>query len=67
MNPTSVSDTIIQEITIRGATELVFEALTNPDQRMEWWGSEGRFQVTHMESDLRPGGKWRFVFGGRHA
>src|ERR1700730_1687697 len=58
MNPTSVSDTIIQEIMIRGAAELVFEALTNPSQRMKWWGAEGRLQTTHMESDLRPGGKW---------
>ncbi len=58
MNPTSVSDTIIQEITIRGAAERVFEALTDPGQRMKWWGSEGRFQTTHMESDLRLGGKW---------
>ena len=58
MNPTSISDTIVQEITIRGASERVFEALTNPGQRMKWWGSEGRFQITHMESDLRAGGKW---------
>jgi uncharacterized protein YndB with AHSA1/START domain len=33
-------------------------ALTNPDQRIEWWGFEGRFQITHMESDLRGGAKW---------
>ncbi len=25
---------------------------------MQWWGAEGRFQTTHMESDLRVGGKW---------
>jgi uncharacterized protein YndB with AHSA1/START domain len=58
MNPTSVSDTIVQEITIKAPAERVFEALTNPDERLKWWGAEGRFQVTHMESDLRPGGKW---------
>jgi len=58
MNPASVSDTIIERITIRGTAEAVFEALTNPSQCVEWWGSEGRFQTTHMESDLRPGGKW---------
>jgi uncharacterized protein YndB with AHSA1/START domain len=23
-----------------------------------WWGTEGRFQTTHVESDLRVGGKW---------
>ena len=58
MNPTRVSDTIIQGIIIRGAAERVFAALTDPGQRMKWWGAEGRFQVMEMESDLRTGGKW---------
>lgn len=58
MNPTSVSGTIVQEIAIRGSAERIFEALANPDQRVKWWGSEGRFQAKQMESDLRPGGKW---------
>ncbi len=58
MNPTSVTGTIVQEITIDGSAERIFEALTNPHERMKWWGAEGRFQVTHFESDLRPGGKW---------
>jgi len=58
MNPTSVSDRIVQEIAIKGSAKRIFEALTNPEQRVRWWGSEGRFQTTHMESDLRPGGKW---------
>ncbi len=52
------SDTIIQEITISAPAERVFDALTDPKQRVAWWGSEGRFKATHMESDLRPGGKW---------
>lgn len=58
MNPTSISDAIIQEITIKGSAERIFEALTNPDQRVRWWGAAGRFETTHMESDLRPSGKW---------
>jgi uncharacterized protein YndB with AHSA1/START domain len=58
MNPTSLSDTVIQEITIKGSATRIFEALTNPDQRVKWWGSEGRFKARHMESDLRPGGNW---------
>lgn len=52
------SGTIIQEITIKAGAERIFVALTDPQQRMKWWGAAGRFQVTHMESDLRPGGKW---------
>lgn len=58
MNSTSISDTIVQEIVIKGSAERIFKALTDPDQRVKWWGSEGRFQTTHIESDLRPGGKW---------
>jgi len=59
MNSTSVSDTIVQEITIKAPAERIFEALTNPDERLKWWwGAEGKFQLTHVASDLRPGGKW---------
>jgi uncharacterized protein YndB with AHSA1/START domain len=58
MNSISISDTIVEEITIKGSAERIFEALTNPGQRVRWWGAEGRFQTTHMESDLRLGGKW---------
>lgn len=58
------NDTIVQEIIIKAPTELVFEALTNPAQRIKWWGGEGRFQTTHMESDLRPGGKWMMSGNG---
>jgi uncharacterized protein YndB with AHSA1/START domain len=58
MNSKSTGDTIVQEITIKGSAERIFEALTNLDQLIRWWGAEGRFQTTQMESDLRPGGKW---------
>ena len=58
MTLTDARDTIVQEITIRGSAERIFEALTDADQRMKWWGAEGRFQTTQMESDLRPGGRW---------
>jgi uncharacterized protein YndB with AHSA1/START domain len=58
MNPTSLNDTIVQEIVIKAPAERIFEALTDPAQRIKWWGAEGRFQTTHIESDLRPGGKW---------
>jgi len=58
MNPVSASDTIVQEIVIRAPAERIFEALTSPAERVQWWGAEGRFQATQMESDLRAGGKW---------
>lgn len=59
MDPTSASDTLVKEVTIKAPAERIFDALSHPDQRVKWWGAEGRFQATHMESDLRPGGKWK--------
>lgn len=32
--------------------------MTNPGELVKWWGAQGKFQATHVESDLRPGGKW---------
>jgi uncharacterized protein YndB with AHSA1/START domain len=59
MNPTNTIDAIIKEIVIKAPAEKVFEALADPSQRVQWWGAEGRFQATHMESDLRLGGAWQ--------
>jgi len=58
MNPASATDTIVEEISIQAPAAKIFEALTNPAERMKWWGKEGRFVIKHMESDLRAGGKW---------
>ena len=59
MTTIGADETVIQEITIKAPAKRIFEALTSPEQRKEWWGCEGRFQTTHVESDLRVGGKWR--------
>lgn len=64
MNPTIASDTIVQEIVISAPADSIFEALTDPVQRIRWWGAEGRFQTQHMDSDLRPGGKWMMSGNG---
>ena len=52
------ASTITAEITIKASADRVFLALSHPEERVKWWGTEGRFKATHMESDLRPGGKW---------
>jgi uncharacterized protein YndB with AHSA1/START domain len=39
-------DTIVQEITVRASAARIFEALTNPQQRMKWWGAEGLYRAT---------------------
>ena len=58
MSATSTIDAIVAEITINAPAERIFEALTNPAQRVAWWGMKGRFETEHMESDLRAGGRW---------
>lgn len=68
MNPTDAIDPVVEQITIDAPAERVFEALVDPEQRLQWWG-RGRFRALHAESDLRPGGKWlmRLDAGGREA
>jgi len=60
MNPASTAaDTIVQEITINAPASRVFDAFTDPSERVKWWNpGDGRFRTTHLESDLRAGGKW---------
>ena len=58
MKTTTDGDAIVAEIAIHAPAERVFAALTDPRQRVQWWGAAGKFQVNHMESDLRPGGAW---------
>ena len=43
--------------------ERLFEAFSNPDHLVHWWGPKG-FTNTFHEFDLRPGGAWRFVMHG---
>jgi len=58
MKPSPTIEAIVKETTIHARAERVFDALTDPRQRVNWWGVEGRFKATHMESELRPGGAW---------
>jgi uncharacterized protein YndB with AHSA1/START domain len=43
--------------------ELVFEAWTNPQHLIDWWGPNG-FTTTVHEMDVRPGGTWRLTMHG---
>jgi uncharacterized protein YndB with AHSA1/START domain len=58
MNPVTDTDAIVQEVIMHATAERIFDALTDPAQRIKWWGIEGRFQLKEFESDLCPGGKW---------
>ena len=46
------------EVFIAAPPERVFEAITNPEQLVQWWGQKGMYRVQDWEADLRPGGKW---------
>jgi uncharacterized protein YndB with AHSA1/START domain len=61
MSQTSSGESIVSEITIESSPERIFDALTNPQERVAWWGGGGanaRFKTDAMDSDLRVGGKW---------
>lgn len=53
-----MNDTIVVEIDIEAPIERVFEAWTDPQQRLEWWGDDAAYRGTKFESDLRVGGRW---------
>lgn len=42
---------------------LVWKALTDSDQVVQWWGPRG-FRTTTTRMDVSPGGVWRFVMHG---
>jgi uncharacterized protein YndB with AHSA1/START domain len=46
---------------IAAPRERVFQAWTDPAQIVQWFGPDG-FQVESLECDIRPGGRWRFVY-----
>ena len=52
------NDAVLAEIFIAAPPARVFEAITDPSQRLKWWGQKGIFHVTDAKSDLRLGGKW---------
>jgi uncharacterized protein YndB with AHSA1/START domain len=43
---------------LRASRSVVFRALSEPPELAKWWGPDG-FTTRSVESDLRPGGKYR--------
>ena len=58
------NDVILAEVFIAAPPPRVFDAITDPKRRAQWWGTKGQlsgirsFHVTDAKSDLRVGGKW---------
>ena len=42
----------------------VFEAWTDPEQVVQWWGPRGFTTTTTHKMEVKPGGVWRFVMHG---
>ncbi|MBI5058510.1 SRPBCC domain-containing protein [candidate division KSB1 bacterium] len=63
----ALADTSDREVVtsrlIRAPRELVYKAWTDPQQAVKWWGPRG-FRTTSHESDIRPGGVWRYTMHG---
>jgi uncharacterized protein YndB with AHSA1/START domain len=52
-------NTVVAEIFIAAPPARVFEAITDPEQAVRWWGQAGLYRLTERTADPRPGGKWR--------
>jgi uncharacterized protein YndB with AHSA1/START domain len=63
----TINDTSAREIVstrlLNAPRELVFEAWTNPEHLIKWWGPRG-FSNTFHEINIKPGGVWRFIMHG---
>jgi len=54
---------IVLSRVINAPRERVFAAWTDPDQIRQWFGPAG-FKTETLECDIRPGGRWRFIYTG---
>ena len=52
-------DVITLDVHIAAPRERVFEALTDPQQLIQWWGQRGIYGGTKWSTDVRKGGRWR--------
>jgi uncharacterized protein YndB with AHSA1/START domain len=66
-NDQSTVDTSDREIVVsrllNASRELVFQAFTDPQHVVHWWGPNG-FTNTNREMNVRVGGVWRFTMHG---
>ena len=64
---TEITDVTARQIsitrTINAPRELVFEAWTKPEHLINWFGPDG-FTNSFIETDIRTGGRWRFIMHG---
>ena len=54
---------IVLSRVIAAPRERVFQAWTDPEQIVQWFGPDG-FKLDSLECDIRTGGRWRFLYTG---
>ena len=52
------NDHVVAEIFIAAPREHVFQAISDPQQAVQWWGQEGKYRLSEFQMDVRVGGKW---------
>ncbi len=52
------NDVVTAEIFIAAPRERVFQAISDPQQAVRWWGEEGKYRLSEFQMDVRVGGKW---------
>jgi uncharacterized protein YndB with AHSA1/START domain len=52
------NDVVTAEIFIAAPRERIFEALTDPQQAVRWWGQSSNYRFSKFHMDVRVGGKW---------
>ena len=50
---------VLATVQIAAPAERVFQALTDPRELMQWWGSPETYHADKWEADLQVGGRWR--------
>jgi uncharacterized protein YndB with AHSA1/START domain len=60
MRAIGASDVIVQEISIEAAAATIFEALTDPEQVVQWWGIE---RIPRDRSTDGAGVQWKRGLG----
>ncbi len=52
------NDVVVAEIFIAAPRERVFQAITDPQQAVLWWGRKDHYYFNEFTMDVRVGGKW---------
>jgi hypothetical protein len=52
------NNVVLGDIFIAAPRERVFQAISDPQQAVKWWGQCDKYQFSEFKMDVRVGGKW---------